>query len=343
MTEHDDRYDAYLSEFRSRLIAAKPSRGTSRRRTRAASATATLRRPLVAGGVACLAAVAATAGVVGLPGGGTLDPVARASAALAPDGQIIHMRLTATPVATEPDMTVPGPQTSDYWAASDPTRWRLAVMTPDGAHTFDDLGPIEGRQEYAYADGATSSYVAGRDTLRITTGHPNDEGSRVPSAIPLDPERDIRPLLERGELEDTGELVVDGRRVRRLKGTQAPLDNGHGMIVTRSVTYDVDAASFEPVGGRLEIKITRKHRRADDAKTVRGMPEVRMDFRVDLYERLPDDDAHAHLLEPQTTPDTKVTTETVEELRERIKRRRVAEREAADERREALRRAADDG
>lgn len=319
MTDQENRYHAYLDEFGTRLASAGHADDKHRAGARGFSRgiSARVRRSVIVGGVACVATVGVTVGVVGLPGGATVDPVAKASAALASAGQIVHMRLTSTPVVIEPDTTVPAPQTTEYWTASKPTRWRMA-WTPSkgGAVSVDDHGPIKGRQELAYGDGATYLYFAERDTLRIITGFAdNSSASRLPSLIPLDPQRDIQPMLQRGELHDTGELMADGRRVRRLQGER---DFGPGdRDTTMRIIYDVDADTFEPVGGQIFMTETEGR----GGRTVK----TRVDFHIDLYERLLDNDANAHLLLPQTTPRTAVTTDTVQELQKQLARQRSAQ------------------
>lgn len=285
MTE-PTRYECFLDEFGERLSAV--ARGSRRRRL----VPRLLRRRPVAW-VAIGAGVIAVAGIgaARIPTGGRLDVAERANAALAPAGEIIYMRLTTTPVATGPSMPVPEPQTTEVWSASNPARWRFVQTIPDDLRVVDARGFYRGRQEFAYADGIDQYYVAERDRLDIVTGPSGAAGKRAPSVVPIDPERDIRPLLDRGELSDRGTTTIDGRLVRRLVGETARKDGR----ATRRVVYEVDADTFEPVAGVLEVRMRQEL-------------VFRQLFHVDAYERLPDDAEHAPLLRIQTTPRTRVRT-----------------------------------
>ncbi|HZO36503.1 MAG TPA: hypothetical protein VFB41_06455 [Solirubrobacteraceae bacterium] len=290
-------YEEYLDEFGERLTAV-----AARRRRRLVT------RPAVLIAIGASAVAAATIGVAVVPGGGQLDPVARASEALAPSGTIIHMKLTSTMVATERNMKVPDPQTVELWSAADPARWRYVQVIADDVKVGDDEGFFQGREEFAFANGVQEDYIAQRDQLKVTTGFRDPNASRVPGLMPIDPERDIRPLLQRGELRDEGEATVDGRRVHRLVG-ETTSENGRS---TRRVVYDVDAETFEPVAGELELTFPVPRRDGAGLAGVRDVVAKTL-FHVDVYERLPDDAEHADVLRIKTTAKTRVTTRSVDD------------------------------
>ena len=284
-----DDYERYLDGFGERLAAV------SDRRRR--GFTPALRRPATL--VVIGAVVVAAVGIVVTSGGGELDPVARADAALAPSGRIIHVKFETRFVAL-PGASAPRPQSLELWSAGEPLRWRIRQVFD--ARTRDNTGRQRGPEEYAYADGVGRNYRVLRDRLRVTKGVPS---KRAPSPIPIDPERDIRPLLQQGKFRDGGVRTVDGRRVRRLISETTTAKGKLG----RRVVYDVDADTFEPVAGEIRLTAHGHTRRADGKLVPQAITSTAL-FRVVVYERLPDDAAHAGLLRITTTPRTKVTTTT---------------------------------
>lgn len=256
------------------------------------------RRPVVLAAIAAGVAIVVPVGVFALSRGSGLDPVARADEALAPNGSIIHMRLTLEASAGG---RAAAPQTIEVWSADYPRRSRIVQKVPDedGA-----------RREFAYIQGTAQDYNPRRDSLTVLTDGAASE--QVPSVVPLDPGRDIRPMIERGELHDRGERMIHGRKIHQFVGEMTAPGS-----TRRRLAYNVDARTFEPVGGELRIVVGS---RRDTLAGPRDPLTVRIKYGIDLYERISDAPVHEHLLRIQITPQTKVTKLTVEELRERQRR-----------------------
>src|SRR5262245_12439899 len=98
-------YDGFLDDLGERLTAAASSHGVARARRR--------RRAAVVGLAAAAAAAIAIGAIAVVPGGNGLDAVARADDALAPNGQIIHMRLVSTVVGGHVAKNLPRSQTTE--------------------------------------------------------------------------------------------------------------------------------------------------------------------------------------------------------------------------------------
>ncbi|MDA0168007.1 hypothetical protein OJ998_02830 [Solirubrobacter taibaiensis] len=246
--------DAYMDDFGRDLTRAARTR--RRRRTG--------KRLALALPVAVAATVAAF--VIPGPNGGTVDAVAAARAALAPDGEIVHMKIE---LQAGPRIVFPVEQ----WYAADPVRWRTRT---------EGFKAVQG-METLFRNGRVRFYDARRDV--VTIWRPDSyPGAGGPSLFGGDPATDLRAELGKGGVRDDGLVTHDGREVRRLVRTER--QDGF----TRRFVYYVDPGTFEPVGGHLSIQ------RAG-GKTFRG-PE----FTVTLYERLPFDE---RLLEFKKTPDTK--------------------------------------
>ncbi len=293
MTE-PDTLDRYLDDFGARLSSAATAPPPRRR------------RPLVVA-LACAVVAAVAAGAVIATGSGdSLDPVAEARAALAPPGEIVYMKVTAEVLGAD---SGPPPTTSEQWSAQDPPRWRLVQVHPDtpgGGGSYDQHGRIVGREEISYAHGEQSRYVAERDTLDVTQGFSDDDPvSTVPSLLPTsgDPDADLRTMLQDGAVTDEGEVEAGGRTVRRFIAVQRS-DEGN---VLRRLAYDADPDTFAPISGELTVHIGSPGGGARDP--------FRLRIQVDAYERIPLDAASAELLAIQTTPQTKVSITTADEMR----------------------------
>jgi hypothetical protein len=195
-----------------------------------------------------------------------------------------------------PDDEPPAPPSvTEHWTAVDPPRWRFIqeLPHPDEGRgvSFDAEGFIYGRQEIAYADGVQRSFLAQRNRLRVQEGFgdeaPAPQAPGFFGIIGGDPQADLRAMLARGELTDTGERQVGGRTVRRL------------VSEDRTLVYDVDPETFAPVQGSF------------------GVGEARSRFVVERYERIPITPQNAKLLTIETNRDTEVTVRTAEDLRRR--------------------------
>ena len=312
MTEPQD-LDRYIDDFGTRLSDAAPA-GSRRRAPR--------RRVVLAAAGAVLAAGLLAAGLG--TSGDRLDPVAEARAALDPAGEIIYMRITSTPFAERAN-SVPPAQTTEQWSALDPPRYRFVQTVPrrrgSQGGQYDAHGPVSGRIEISYADGAQRTYIADRDTLSVVRGY-SDQGSaaRAPSLLGTGSgnlQTDLGSMLADGDVSDQGERRIGGRTVRRLviehrspragAAAKSKQPGGRSEVVRRLV-YDVDPDTFEPLQGTFTI-------------TLPGRPQaIRIGTRmhVDAYKRIPLTATTAALLRIQTTPRTKVSVKTAKELREQL-------------------------
>lgn len=317
MTEHDPM-EAYLDDFGARLAPATPP---PRR--------APHLRPI--GLVAAIAVAVLVVAAVAISGSGnSLDPVAEAQAALAQPGEIVYMKITSTSVRGSFN-SVPPPRTTEQWSTLDPPRWRFVQTIPPpggrGGSVGDAHGPIAGRQEFSYANGEQRSYIAERDTLDVRQGYGDDgPAARVPSLLGVgsgDIQTDLRSMLGDGEVTDQGEQQVNGRTVRRLVSEQhttpSPTADSSrkpaqptGGTISRRLVYDVDPETFAPIDGWLTFHVPSSPQPLS----------VTTRMHVDDYKRIPLNDTTAKLLEIQTTPKTKVTVHTAQELREQQQRMR---------------------
>lgn len=273
------------------------------------------RGPVLALAVA-LAAVIVTAGAL-LGGGSTgkrLNVLSEARAALSPNGDILH--LTVTTSVGEGNSVQS--HTDEQWVADGPPRWRVVqVLPPTGSPEStgvvgDAKGPIEGRQEFSYADGKQNNYIAERHSLEVNEGF-SDTGpaARVPSFFGLtggaDPAADLKTALANGDLVDDGEHQTNRRTVRRLISKPAPENSER---VSRRFVYDVDPVTFVPVGGEVQMQI-------GPVTQDGGHPPITIRFYVDDYDRLPATPENEQLLKIATTPNTQITVNTAEQIRAR--------------------------
>ena len=125
----DDEYRHFLGDFGRQLDHGKRRAGHLRSRQRIAT-----------GGLA-LAAIAAAIIALASTGGGRVDVVAEAEAALAPPGQLLRI-VTSSRLemrgATHTEVTGHEaeslgwnkPRHAEEWSASTPTRWRIATTIP---------------------------------------------------------------------------------------------------------------------------------------------------------------------------------------------------------------------
>ena len=83
-------------------------------------------------------------------------------------------------------------------------------------------------------------------------------------------------------------------------------------------TYYVDAETGAPVGGELSIGTGPKWLK-------KSAP--RLTFRVDTYQRFPDDQAHAYLLKIKRSPKTKIIVRSYAQVREKMRADRPINRQ----------------
>ncbi|HEX4108535.1 MAG TPA: hypothetical protein VHX88_10395 [Solirubrobacteraceae bacterium] len=289
MTPHED-LDRFMDEFGARLhLAAEGQRGAALRWPGVRPPA--VRRPAAVALAGGAVASGAAAALLLAARGGPLDVVARADAALAPSGQIAHIALT-TWIAPESGGSASPPTTTEEWSTADPQRWRVAQELPPGA-SGDASGPIVGLEEFAYADGVQSTYIAQRNTLKEVTGVTDEE---PPPGFVL---TQLQSMLADGELADAGTMQVGGRTVRELTG-HSPTWGGS------TVTYQVDPSTFAPISGSVTFLWN------GGAPLWKGGPvrSATIDFSVGSYQLLPDTAANERLLSIPTSSSPTVTTTT---------------------------------
>jgi hypothetical protein len=280
-TRYDSGYERLLEDFGQTLQEAE---------TRAAGGHHRRRRVAPVGFV--LAGIAAGVLVLtGVGGGGRVDVVAQAEAALAPLGHVVHlvttshmeMRGGSQAEIVGPEAELNTPRVAERWSATQPTRWRVAATVP--SVTAQGTHPEQVQRSYA---GSTEElYLQSLNTLEITTGVSGD-GLRRSSSGPLgaDPVARIRSMLEAGQLHDIGSGTVDGRVVSRLVGEELSPPSGVPHPPW-PVEYDVDPSTYFPVRFTVEeVGMTFSGNAGTPTEVV----------EVNTYEQLPLNEATAALL-----------------------------------------------
>jgi hypothetical protein len=278
-TRRDDDYAQFLQDFGARLDAAAAHVGEPRRHRR-----------MAAGALALAGASGGTLALT-LGGGAGLDVVARAQAALLPDGQIVHLVTTSQYVlAGGSNPTVGTPWVSEQWSTSNPTRWHVATAvpaapytTPDGSAVSAGARLVSGALQFSYASGTAETYFQQGNVLEISSGLSDDSAAArrgESGLLGLQPVEQVRSMLMSGELRDAGSGTADGRVVDRLTGEQPD---------GTAVEYDVDPSTYAPVRVVAQLPTS-----AADAG---GNPTEVVD--VNRYEEIPLSDAAAPLLSIQ--------------------------------------------
>lgn len=248
-TRDDTGYERLLEDFGQMLqeAEARPARRRRRRPPRAA--------------VAALALAGILAGTLlftGAGGGGRLDVVAQAKAALEPVGHVVHlvttsymeMRGGSQAEIVGPEAENNTPRVAERWSASEPTRWRIAATVP---FVTADGGSHPEETQLAYAGGTEELYLQSLNRLQTTSGV-SEDGARVSlhdGPLGADPVARIHSLLEAGQLHNAGSGTVDGHPVERLLGDELGSPPG-GSPVPWPVEYDVDPNTYAPV--RLTVE-----------------------------------------------------------------------------------------
>jgi hypothetical protein len=280
-TRHDSGYERLLEDFGQMLQAAeaRPA-GVQRRRRRVASVG------LVLAGI-----TAATLMLTGTGGGGRLDIVAQAKAALQPLEHVVHLVTTShmemrggfQAEIVGPEAELSTPRVAERWSASQPTRWRVAATVPSVTAQGTHLEQVQ----LSYGAGTEEIYLQSLNTLDVTTGV-SENGSHRSSSGPLgaDPVARIRSMLEAGQLHDAGSGTVGGHVVSRLVGDEPspPTGSAHPPW---PVEYDVDPNTYAPVRFTVEeIGVSFPGNTGTPTQVV----------EVNTYEQLPLDEATAALL-----------------------------------------------
>jgi hypothetical protein len=253
--------DAYMDDFGRDLERAAARRRSRRRLARRALL------PALPVGAALAVAVTALPG-----GGGDVDAVAAARAALAPDGEIVHMKIE---LREGERLFMP----SEQWYAANPTRWRTRFEGPriPGEKT---------RIETGFSDGRLRFYDERTDTVTIWRNAKVPHAT-APGLFGGDPATDLREQLGNGDVRDDGVVTYDGRPARRLVREHTVKQMKQRFV------YYTDPVTFEPIGGQLSI-------RHKDGRILGG-PR----FTVTKYERLPLNATTERLLELDKTPKTR--------------------------------------
>lgn len=256
--------DTYMDDFGRDLTRA--ARARSRRRRRLIRLA-----PAIPVGAALALALALLGG-----SGGSDDALAKARAALAPNGEIVHMKVQMG-ISGRYRMPV-----VEQWYAAEPKRWRTrseAIRIGPHRRTL--------HFETAFSNERMRFYDRRRDVVTIWRNEHLRGDLMGPSLLGGDPASDLREQLSKGNVRDDGVVTVDGRKVRRLVQ-----DIGGKQGFGQRFVYYMDPTTFAPISGHLSIE--RK------GKRYRGPA-----FKVVLYERLPLNEQTEQLLKFEKTPDTR--------------------------------------
>lgn len=270
---NDDPLNRYLDEFGRRLdeAAAHSPRRPSGRSALAAAILAAM----IAGIVAVLVLV---------PGGdGRFDVVAKARAALADRGQVVHLVARGWLLPDRPRHTESPTHLQSFrweqWSTGSPPRWRI-----ESTIHRDTL-------QLAYGHRSLSAYYGNR--LQVRRGPSSKFASDLPLPIRVlfggaarDPIARIRGMLRSGELHDDGSAEVGGRDVRRLIGALPIYTKLPRRLA--EVRYFVDPETYAPVAARLVLPPPRH-----------GGASMRIHISFESFERLALTPQNADLLKIQ--------------------------------------------
>jgi hypothetical protein len=285
----DDPLRPYLDDFEERLTEAADR--SSRQR-------ASRRIALVGAAVAALAAALILLLTVAGGSGGRLDVVAKARAALADRGRLVHL-VTHERVLAPSGARIPGPRRFAFgweeWATGNPPQWRIAYS-------------YKGGYQLAFGHRTWSLYEQRRNRLMIERGFPTRFARTIPSTTSVlfgkaanGPIATIRAMLRRGELRDDGFASIGGQRVRRLVGERPAYPGGVAPRTRVAVRYYVDPDSYTPVAARIG-----RRPRAAGGSQAHG-PGGYTRIRFTSFERLPLTAANARLLQVRPAGHPKVT------------------------------------
>jgi hypothetical protein len=294
----DDEYQRFLRDMGDQLDRAGNRRASQlRRRQRGAI-----------GGLTVFVVLVGVMLVIG-NGGGRVDVVAQAEAALAPAGQVLRlvtvsqleMRGGAHAEITGSEAESLGwnkPRTAEEWSASGPTRWRIATTIPTGTSAGSvPAAPIQ----CAYSAGSEESYDQGFQTNEVEivpVSKGQDESSeespcttQVSGGLGTQPVAHIHTMLESGQLKAAGKATVNGREVLRLMGNETrPQLTGAGPAWP--IEYDVDPETYAPVRFTVEMV----------GANALGNPGTLTEVtNVTAYEHLPLNETTTGLLNIKTT------------------------------------------
>ncbi|MCK9250900.1 MAG: hypothetical protein M0P31_18215 [Solirubrobacteraceae bacterium] len=296
------RRDALVAELRRTPSAPGRQVASTRRQL--------VRGGLVAAGAVGLGLVGTT--VTGTIGGGSVDLVDSARAAVAPArGTILHVLVryehgpytTMGRISDGPDGPVRGTMTGDVerWSTDAPLRLReVWFLDPPGD------GP-QPTITTAYADGVLRerqswrSRDAGRRRLTGSERRRYERLARGRTAglsgvgASTDPVAVIRVLLDRGRLREDGRATVHGRDAQRLVGREPGYVDGGGTW-SPPVDFEVlvDAETHAPV--RVTTTQVLAARPDDPEPAARRERRIVNRWTFERFERLPMNDDTARLL-----------------------------------------------
>jgi hypothetical protein len=295
-----EEYEGFLEDFGEQL-----DRGRHRARKLRS------RRRVTAGGLA-LAAIAVAIIAVTSVGGGRVDVVAEAEAALAPAGQLLRivtssrleMRGGAQAEVTGHEAESLGlnkPRVAEEWSTSAPTRWRIATTIPTATAQGSTAAAA---LQCAYSNGSEETYneaFATNELDLVPVGEGHDEASeespctnQVSAGLGTDPVAHIHSLLEARQLQPAGSGTVDGRVVLRLTGAERPptIEIAGNSNTLWPVEYEVDPETYAPVRFTVEMV---------GANTFGNIGTLTEVTDVSAYEQLPLGESTVALLSIKTT------------------------------------------
>lgn len=345
----DQHFDAYGRELRraARSPRRLPLPGGRRPRL--------LLPALGAGGLTALAA-GIVAAVVLPVGGGRIDVVQEARAALSAPDEILHYSVTLNSSGRFGPMTKASrhrcaSEPSEVWrTTSGPLRWRMLMPLPPCAVRMGDGHITTGDVETSYADRVLSENAIDDGWMTVRT-----ETRPVDAEIPwrldgpvgqaltageaaTDPVARLRGMLVTGELTDGGtKRDVDGTLLRRLVNHHRASSAKGAPWRPVTVEYFVNAETFAPV----VIRSTRDEAlgldRAGRATSRTRYRKLVLIQRFDIFERIPITPATEKLLtvtpRPGTDVETISTPDWLRKLKAQNKSRRLPNPTAAESRR----------
>lgn len=317
--QHDEIRDLpFFRELGDELRAAAVR---DEERTAIVATAVRRRRRLRLAGAALTVAVVAAAAVVG-PGiggpGSSLDPVASASAALSPRGDVVHLVMTGGPVAGDgtPAPTRPVGEAGNVgvlsrrvesWSAASPARFAQHTTV-----TARDGRPIGTVRTGDAADGRTWFKEFGTGTVVTVPRRTGDEVAFLApeaddgAAAVLTPQapnagEGVAALLRDGTFTQRGRTTIAGRAVVELVASRVGPPTPEIAVESPTgappddlqIRYFVDAATSEPVRidryRRVRLSFGPGVPRADRERIRRADPGWTLFSRLDVerYERLP--------------------------------------------------------
>ena len=263
-----------------------------------------------------LAAVGAAAGIVVAlvvalaPGGkgglgvpdASADAVRQARKALMVENSILHSHVTNKVVNDDGSGGDGTARSFETWRTMKPVRYRTIFAEIRGGKPRDVI-------ENAWAGGVLTDYDPKAKRLNRLIGG----GASDPDAPPLSPAGPnpvaaLRKVLATGQFRDTGLHDLNGRQVRRLVGI---VQSGTRK---EQVEYDVDPQTFTPV----------QMRQTEGVPGTPGYEPYMSVWDFKAFEWLPITKDNLKLLAIDPAPGTKVTTETLKQLRARMARESAA-------------------